>query len=430
MFYESNDCKSTSNLVKFKMAQNGETLDAAETAQMFQQAEIVLKSMQTPQAIRDLPTFDGNPVKLHNFIRSVDNLFPFISALENTPFFNVWLQSIRAKIIGEADQILEIYGTPLIWNDIKANLIAYYNDKRDCVTLTRELFQVQQITTIEKFYGQVQNLLSLLINNTNILIQDNDLKTDRIATHKENALQVFLAGLKEPIGGNVRARKPSTLKEAFDACVEERNFQAKQGLKSSPFYPSLPKQTNQPTFSYSQPPNPRMPIQQTRNFNDNIPKLPVPNRNVFAPKPFPIYQPKPAPMEVDRSIRTKQVNYMNRPNLNNFKPSYPQQNRQNFFQQTGPPKFHVEELHNTEDPSEYETYYQNNDGYWDDNLPYEHYYNNENPYEQFYRCHNDEKPIKKIEQPTNNTSEQTSDQKPNLVDNLNFRTVPNQDSIT
>lgn len=308
------------------MAHNGNALDADETAQMFQQAEIVLKSMQ----IRDLPTFNGNPVKLHNFIRSVDDLFPFISALENTPFFNVWLQSIRAKIIGEADQILEIYGTPLIWNDIKANLIAYYNDKRDCVTLTRELFQVQQITTIEKFYGQVQNLLSLLINNTNILIQDNDLKTDRIATRKENALQVFLAGLKEPIGGNVRARKPSTLKEAFDACVEERNFQAKQGLKSSPFYPSLPKQTNQPTFSNFQPPNPRMSIQQTRNFNDNIPKLPVPNRNVFAPKPFPIYQPKPAPMEVDRSIRTKQVNYMNRPNLNNFKPSYPQQNR-HFF---------------------------------------------------------------------------------------------------
>lgn len=166
--------------------------------------------MQTPQAV-----FDGNPVKLHSFIRSVDHLIPFLSALENTPFYTVWLQLIRAKIVSDADQILEIFGTTLTWNDIKGNLIAYYNDKRECVTLTRELFQIQQITTIEKLYDQVKNLLSQLINNTNISIQHTDSKTVRIETHKENALQVFLDGLKEPISGNVKARKPSTLRQRY-----------------------------------------------------------------------------------------------------------------------------------------------------------------------------------------------------------------------
>lgn len=94
------------------------------------------------------------------------------------------------------------------------------------MTLTRELFQLQQTNSIEEFFGRVQNLLSLLINNTNISIIDPIVRAE-IDTHKENALQVFLAGLKEPIGGNVRARKPLTIKDAFDACIEERNFQSK-----------------------------------------------------------------------------------------------------------------------------------------------------------------------------------------------------------
>lgn len=226
------------------MAQNGETLDTAETSQMFQQAEKVLKSMQTPQAIRELPIFDGNPVKLYSFIRSVEHLTPFLTALDNTPFQKIWLQSIRAKLVCEADQILKIYGTPLNWEDIKDNLIPYYNDKRDYVTLTRELFQLQQTNSVEEFFGRVQNLLSLLINNTNISINDAIVRADKIDTHKENALQVFLAGLKEPIGGNVRARKPLTIKDAFDACIEERNFQSKTGLKSFPFLPPPPRQNN------------------------------------------------------------------------------------------------------------------------------------------------------------------------------------------
>lgn len=179
---------------------------AAETDEMFARADRVMRGMQAPQAIRDLPYFDGDAVKLHSFIKSVENLMPFLQVLDGTPFHTVWTQAIRAKITGEVYRILEIYGTPCNWEDIKNNLITYYNDKRDPVTLTRELFQLQQSGTIEDFYGKVQNLLSLLIKHTNIDTEENNLKHNRINTHQENALQVFLAGLREPIGGNVRAR--------------------------------------------------------------------------------------------------------------------------------------------------------------------------------------------------------------------------------
>lgn len=77
--------------------------------------------------------------------------------------------------------MLEAYGTPLDWDAIKENLTAYYNDKRDPVTLTRELFQVQQENSVEIFFGKIQNLLSLLINNTNISTNNENVKQDRKA---------------------------------------------------------------------------------------------------------------------------------------------------------------------------------------------------------------------------------------------------------
>lgn len=308
-----------------------------EANRIFDQAERIMKSLQTPQAVRELQPFDGNPVKLHSFLRSVDHLMPFIEPLKNSPFEKIWLQAIRAKIINEADQVLETYGTALDWDEIKANLIAYYNDKRDPVTLTRELFQIQQVGSIEQFFGHIQNLLSLLINHTNISTDNENVKQDRILTHKENALQVFLAGLKEPIGGNVRARQPKTLKQAFDAAIEERNFQSRGGLSRpnlparppkpinfppnllshrpmpySQFYTRQPMPQPQPYFPRQQAQFPTPPMRQnfmprfTPNQQGNNPSVRQPQRAL----------PAPEPIDNDKSIRSKYVNYVNRPPFN------------------------------------------------------------------------------------------------------------------
>lgn len=164
-------------------------------------------------------------LKLHSFIRSVENLLPFMRPCVNTPFYNMWLQAIRRKIIDDADNVLELYGIGLDWESIKEFLIMYYNDKRDNLTLTRELYSLYQTGTIEDFYGKIQHTLSLLINHANVSIQDLNIRADRIGMYRQNALNVFLAGLKEPIGGNIRSRGPDNLKHAFDACMEELNFQ-------------------------------------------------------------------------------------------------------------------------------------------------------------------------------------------------------------
>ena len=73
----------------------------------------------------------------------------------------------------------------------------------------------------------------------------------------------------------------------------------------SPFNNQFRNHTNPLTFNF--------PRQQYLNSHPfNLPQQQRPIQNAFAPRFAP--QPKPVPMEVDPSIRTNKINYMNRPN--------------------------------------------------------------------------------------------------------------------
>lgn len=79
----------------------------------------ILKDLQTPQALRDFQCFTGDPVKLHGFIDSIDNLMPTLERAQGTPVFDIWMHAIHSKISNEADAASELNGTEPIWDDIK-----------------------------------------------------------------------------------------------------------------------------------------------------------------------------------------------------------------------------------------------------------------------------------------------------------------------
>lgn len=407
-----------------------------ETIRMCEQAEKIMKSLQTPQAVRELQPFDGNPYKLSGFIQSVENLIPFMTPIKGTPIEKIWLQAIRAKIINEADHALETHGTPLDWESMKDTLRAYFNDKRSPVTLTRELFQTQQTTSIEDFFGQIQNLLSLLINHTNMLTENENVKQDKISTHRENALQVFLAGLNEPIGGNVRARQPKNIKQAFDAAIEERSFQNRVGLNRPNFIPRPPGQfkpfqqpLNFPTqpFNYSPQYQPRRTAPYNQQFyprQQNYFQSPSTSRQNFTPrfsnqqqshfmnnrqqqKPLPL----PEPMETDRSIRSKNVNYMNRPQNNNDT-RFSQRTR--FVPAVPPRPARITELRNIEQTQEGSQELYDEQSHPSMGYNYEYYQESMGEYSEEY--HESEQEI------TNEDTEITNCNQP--ADNLNFQLEP------
>ena len=324
------------------------------------QADIVVKSLQTPTAIRDLPTFEGNPIRLNQFLKAVDNIMPTLEQARGTPQFNIWIQSIRSKIIGDADTVLELYGTDLSWREIKQNLITHYNDKRDEVSLTRDLFKLSQTGTYEAFYAEVSHIIALLLNNLNLSETNANVKTAKNKFYQEIGLKVFVAGLREPLGPIVRAQAPETLREALRLCAEENNYNYVRNPFKNHQTPAIPPRKNVPMLNklppprlphtnFSNPPyNPNPFKQPFQNNNQHQFKLPQFNPNPFKPqlnqnlfrsqpqnpfkihyqnypKPFqnnqnvfaprPTIQPKPTPMEIDPSIRSRQINYMNRPHF-------------------------------------------------------------------------------------------------------------------
>lgn len=319
-------------------------------------AESVLKSLQTPQILRDLPSFDGNPVKLHSFIRAIDNLIPIIDSVRGTNMHIIWIQAIRSKIVGDADNVLELYGTNLSWDEIKSNLITHYSDRRDEISLTRDLFGVCQTGSVEDFYGKISHIVSLLVNLLNINENNPQVKSAKNLFYQQMGLKVFLSGLKDPLGPIIRAQAPRNMKEALRLCLEEKNYHfGKYTPKPQP--PPIPSKlqhyTPNPKPFHQFPPiqnrNP-FPIQNRNPFQQKFPSFqqyqPRPQQfNQFKPFPYkptpnpfnvprnqnpfqrpqPSYnpfvnnnanvQPKPTPMEVDPSMRSRNMNYMNRPNF-------------------------------------------------------------------------------------------------------------------
>lgn len=221
-----------------QIAAHEENVAAAHIA-IANPVDSALKALQTPQILRILPAFDGNPIKLHSFIRSIDDLMPEIDRVRGTPAHTVWLLAIRSKIIGEADNVLEFYGTGTDWIDIKSNLITHYSDKRDEVTLTKDLFKLtQKNSDIEDFYKEIQFSLSLMVNQLNLNEPNIDVRSAKNQFYQDMGLKVFLAGLNEPIGQVIRAQCPTSLKDALRRCLEERNFHYN---KPKPTPPPIPQ---------------------------------------------------------------------------------------------------------------------------------------------------------------------------------------------
>lgn len=137
--------------------------------------------------------------------------------------YPIWIQAIRAKIVGDADNVLELYGTNLEWEEIKGNLITHYSDRRDEVSLTRDLFAIKQTGTVEDFYSRISHVVSLLVNLLNINELSAEVRSAKNIFYQDMGLKVFLSGLKD-LGPIIRAQGPSSLKEALRLCLEESNY--------------------------------------------------------------------------------------------------------------------------------------------------------------------------------------------------------------
>lgn len=66
--------------------------------------------------VSHLPLFDGSPRYLDRFITSVQEILMLIMGTDQTLYGLLALRAIRNKIIGRADETVELANTSLIWD--------------------------------------------------------------------------------------------------------------------------------------------------------------------------------------------------------------------------------------------------------------------------------------------------------------------------
>lgn len=257
------------NLADFHMSLN-------EANPTMAQATDIISSLRIPDVIKDLPKFDGNPRLLYEFVSNVEEILLFIKGTDNTPQGQILLRAIRNKIDGQANEVLNMYGTPLNWDDIKRNLISHYSDKRTETSLIRDLHSLKQYgKPLEKYFSEVMEIQSALYNNLSIHENERAVINAKRELFSEMCLNSFLSGLREPMGSTVRAMRPGSLALAFEYCIGEQNIH----YSRSDFY--RPRQ-NRWGSDY---PNARnFPYRRDFGNNFNTPRgnLDRPNRQIYS----------------------------------------------------------------------------------------------------------------------------------------------------
>lgn len=232
----------------------------------------VFHSLRIPDAVKDLPTFDGNPRLLYDFLTNVEEILSLMPQLEGSTYEKIILRAVRNKIIGEANEVLNLYGTPVDWNQIKNNLILHYSDKRNETSLIRDLHQMRQgQSTLEHFYSKIIDILSAMTNHVNVHERDANVITAKLRLYGEMCLNTFLSGLKEPLGSTVRSMRPSKLAEAYYFCLQEQNCHYFRDPQRPQPLASNNRNTNRPVSNNF----------PSRPFNSNIRNSPRPTSTNF-----------------------------------------------------------------------------------------------------------------------------------------------------
>lgn len=353
------------------------------------QLDELINGSRIPDTIKLIPTYAGDPKTLSSWISSVDTTLDLYATIRNTNIYNIWVAQIRNKIVGEANDALNSSHTPRGWNEIKSTLIEFFGDKRDLSTLNQKISHLHQgKKSLEVYYHECTNLLTDITAKI-ILDPQNDGHTEHILRYIRDMIKdAFVDGMAEPYSAYTRNFRPTTLIEAYHCAKEQISADTRKkqrvDLQHKPIsvpnarFPmrnqfGLPPPFPRPFFGQ---PTSRPALTGPTSFQ----RVPFGNfsRQGAMPRTFGTQQrpgplPRPVPMDVDPSLRTRQSNFGVRPQLNQGyqRPAFNGVTRNPGFQFNGhSPRFAAEELTNIEQGYDFDSCQDFYDGVFTDECGY------------------------------------------------------------
>lgn len=170
--------------------------------------------------IKSLPDFDGDSVSYPAWRAAAKFAMEYYP--ENSEKFYVATGIMRNKVIGTANSTLSSFNTVLNYKAILAKLDQTYSDKRPLHVLENELSILRQDgSTITEFYDQVDKQLTLITNKQIMTYHGQDDLVDALNERaRENALRVFISGLRRPLCDILFSAKPKDLPSALVTAQE------------------------------------------------------------------------------------------------------------------------------------------------------------------------------------------------------------------
>lgn len=149
---------------------------------------------------------------------------------EGSENFYIATGILRNKVTGVANAKLSSFNTVLNFKAIIARLDQCFGDKRSLQVLENELSILRQgKLTINDFYDAVDQQLTLIVNKNKMSYQNNDGIANALNERaRDNALRVFISGLRKPLSDILFSARPADLPTALATAQELEADQRRQ----------------------------------------------------------------------------------------------------------------------------------------------------------------------------------------------------------
>ena len=179
-----------------------------------------VKCEDSLDVVKSLCEFTGDKKSYVSWRKAASNAYeqfkPFKGSVKHYQAVNI----IRNKIVGSADGTLTSFATPLNFEAIIARLDATYADKRPLYLIEQELSTLRQgQSSVADYYDKVEKTLTLITNKC-LMSYDGEVASCLLDKYRQDALRVFISGLKKSLSDTLFASRPTDLASAL-ALAEE-----------------------------------------------------------------------------------------------------------------------------------------------------------------------------------------------------------------
>lgn len=193
-----------------------------------------MANLNISQALKFIPSFDGTPSQLHQFIECSDIIFDELKETEHRKFLNLMKKLLISKAYNETVKHIN-YGS---WNDLRDDLIVRYREVRSKIQVSEQLNNCRQKYNedVKSFGSRIEDLLCQL---NDICITETGEGSEKIveSLNANTALVAFQEGLNDRIRTVVKSAHCKTLKDCITAACEEEallkrriNFENKNNI--------------------------------------------------------------------------------------------------------------------------------------------------------------------------------------------------------